>query len=252
MPKIRFHLITPIATYGQKSPKPLMLDGILGYAWAMKNGYLKNPAESSPENLVFPELPLEKIGEKCYAASSAFIPSDSSMVPTKIMRLADWKNAMARYGSPATRYETSVGWQQARQEPYWQLSTPYVDFYYRGNKKAVTELLSIIYNIGFLGGKRAAGFGQIRRIEHFDNSEDWAVWRDDQPTRPIPVSIAGKKDHLTPEWVTYYPPYWAMANSEWCYCPPHSQWLPFTSTEDISNRLDSFFLSKMQKSVSQS
>lgn len=251
MPRIRIHLVTPVAIYAQKPFAPLMLDGILGYAWALKNGYTKTPAESNPENLVFPELPLEKIGEKCYAASAAFIPPTAVMKPSRIIRRADWKDAMARRGVPATTYETAVGWQQACQEPYWELSTPYIDFYYQGDKKAVLDLLSIVYKIRFIGSKRSAGYGQIRKIEHQDNSENWAVWRGDGlPARPLPVALVGEKPGMTPEWTTYYPPYWAAVNSEWCYVPPPGQWLPKRSVMDIAEKLENVFDRKTEKIVS--
>jgi CRISPR type IV-associated protein Csf3 len=227
---------------------PLMFDGILGYAWAVKKGYRKTPAELHPENLVFPELPLEKVGEKCYAASAAFLPPEASMYPTKIMRHADWKTAMARFGCPATAYETATGWQQACQEPYWLIATPYVDFYYRGDDQGVIDLLSVIYSIGFIGGKRSAGYGQISRIELFEDVEEQSVWRTDgRPSRPVPVEIAGRREGLVPEWTTYYPPYWAAANSAWCYVPPPEQWLPSCNAADIAEKLELHFNDRIQR-----
>lgn len=246
MPRLRFYLQTPIAISGQKPPHPLMLDGILGYAWALRNGYGKTPAEVHPENLVFPELPLEKIGERCYAASAAFLPPEAAMYPTLLVRCADWKSAMARYGCPETAYDVAAGWRQAHREPYWLLSTPYVDFYYRGDNQGVTGLLSIIFQIRFLGGKRAAGYGQIRKIELKEKAADWSVWRDGRPTRPVPVKIAGERKDLTPEWTTYYPPYWAAANNAWCYTPPVEQWLPVRKAKEIADTLELFFAQKKE------
>jgi len=244
MPRLRFYLQTPIAVSGQKPPHPLMLDGILGYAWALRNGYRKTPAEIRPENLVFPELPLEKIGNKCYAASAAFLPPEAAMFPTVFVRRADWQSAMARYGCPETLYTPATGWPQAAREPYWLLSTPYVDFYYRGDSRGVADLLAVIFQIRFLGGKRAAGYGQIQKIELHEKTADWSVWREGCPTRSIPVEIAGNKKGLIPEWTTYYPPYWAAVNSAWCFTPPVEQWLPVRKAKDLAVRLESFIPEK--------
>ena len=42
--------------------RPLMLDSILAYQWMRQHGHFKSAAENIPENLVFPELPLELVG----------------------------------------------------------------------------------------------------------------------------------------------------------------------------------------------
>ena len=86
MPRIRFFLNTPIALYGQRPFQPLMFDGILGYAWAIRNGLTKTPRETVPANLMFPDLPLDLAGEKCYAASAAFVPPEARLEYTQIVR----------------------------------------------------------------------------------------------------------------------------------------------------------------------
>jgi CRISPR type IV-associated protein Csf3 len=248
MPKVRFYLNTPLAFYGNKPLQPLMFDGILGYAWAIKNGLLKTPSEANQNNLLFPELPLEEIGDKCYAASACFIPQEATMTPSMINRRADWAGPMARHGVKTMRYDVAVGWQQACQEVIWELATPYVDFYFNGNKKGVVDLLSIIFKMRYLGSKRGIGYGLIRKIDIKDKSEDWAIWRDGQPTRPLPVEIVGEKPGLTAEWFTYYPPYWMTTNGTWCYTPPQEQWLPRRNAIMLSNRLEQYFKDKQQKS----
>lgn len=231
MPKVRFYVNTPVCFSAQKPYQPLMLDGLLGYAWALRKGLLKNPGESVPSNLIFPELPLELAGDRCYAASAAFVPSEASLALTYFNRRADWKEPIARAGAPQTSYNVSVGAMQAGQEPYWLLVTPYLDFYYQATDQAeVNALLDVLFRIRFLGSKRAAGFGLIRHIRLIKDAEDWAVWRNGVPTRPVPVAIAGKRAGLTPEWCTYYPPYWAAANRVWCYVPSADQSMPRMET----------------------
>ncbi len=247
MPRqVRIYLGTPLAVNASKPPAPIMFDGLLGYAKMLKEGYTKTPSEQNPANLKFFELPLEKIGEKCYAASAMFLPSSAVMLPTVVIKPADWKFPMAKH-APTTTYEKSVGWQQACMEPYWELATPYIDFYFKGDPKGVADLLSIIYKGRYIGPKRAAGYGLIRRIELRRNVEDWSVWRNGLPTRPVPVAIAGEKPGLKAEWTTYHAPYWATANNAWCYTPPVEQWVATQKASELRNVLSSYFAEKNEQ-----
>lgn len=238
----RFHLSTPLAMHSGKPIGPLHFDGLLGWAWAKLNGFDKTPSEEIVANLVFPELPIEKIGDNCYCASCGFLPYGEElnvekdgekyqavaprMEPTIFVRHADWVQAVGRHKADGVQYQVSTGWGQAVQETYWLLITPFVDFFVRGEEKPLDELVGVIRNGGYLGGKRGSGFGRIKEVECYEMEEDWSVWKNGKPTRPVPVELVGERTGLVKEWATFKPPYWHVANSAWCYMPPKEQYLP--------------------------
>lgn len=236
--RYRFKLGTPLASTVNRPLTPLMFDGILGYAWAVQNGLTKTPAEEIKKNLIFPELPIAKIADRCYAASAGFIPAEAKIEPTIFVRHADWKTAVGKHGIGKIAYQVSVGWTQAVQEMYWLTVTPHVDFYVNGNPDEINNLLNVIWDIRYLGSKRGSGYGLITDITIDENVPDLSTWNNGQPTRPIPVSLVGEKPGLTKEWATYYAPYWHMGNAAWCYMPSPKQYIPCnTPTEQIQNHL---------------
>lgn len=237
--RYRFKLATPLSTVGNKPNAPLMFDSLLGYAWAIKNGLTKTPHEEIATNLIFPELPIEKISERCYAASAAFIPPNALSEPTIFMRHADHRASLAAHGIKGI-YQTSSGYQQAVQEIYWLTLTPHVDFYVRGDKKEINELLSIIWDLRHLGSRRGSGYGLITDITIDETKPDYSVWKGNKPTRPIPCSIAGERPDLIREWATHCAPYWHQANADWCYMPPPEQYLPFNSEQIATSLEDNF------------
>lgn len=229
--RYRFQLGTPLATSANQTYRPLLFDGILGYAWAVQQGLFKNPGEERIERLQFPDLPVAQIVDRCYAASAAFLPGEAYLEPSMLIRHADWKNAVNRHRIGNIVYQVSSGWTQAVQEIYWLTVTPHLDFYVRGEMGAINNLLNIIWDIRHLGSKRGSGYGLITDIRIDEAAEDFAVWREGEPTRPIPVTAAGEREDLIREWTTYYPPYWQGANAAWCYVPPVRQYLPQTALE---------------------
>lgn len=229
MPRIRFHLASPLAFPSNHTLSPLMFDSLLGYAWALEQGLYKTPAEITEKNLVFPELPLEKLTDRCYAASAMFIPEEATFAPDVVVRSTNWDKSMVQQGQGKMPYVINTGWTKGAQETLWLCATPYVDFYFRGQLEKVKKYVDIIKSIGFLGSKRSIGFGRIKSITVRPESEDWAVWRNGYPTRPLPVKEFQAQITVTDLTIgpsTYYPPYWFVRNAELCYLPPVEQYMP--------------------------
>ncbi len=224
--RYRFFLGAPLATSSARPALPLMFDGILGYAWAVKRGVVKNPGEILPENLVFPVLPVDLIAPRCYAASALFLPELAVSEPTLINRHASLQKESGRHGLHSWKQNLSGRWSKACQEVYWLTATPYVDFYVRGDIEKIDELVGVIGDIGYIGAKRSAGYGLITDIRVEEDVADWSTWKDGKPTRPLPVATVGEKEGLEKVWAAYYPPYWSMAGAEWCYMPPLEQYQP--------------------------
>ena len=230
---VRFYLQTPLAFHGHSAIAPLMLDGILGYAWAVEKGLTKTPAESlSPKTVTLPELPLDKISKDCYAASAGFISEDATLQATKIVKAADWKTGKSGLFPETNLTARSSGWKKAYMEDYWLLATPHIDFYFRGDIEKVASLLRIIKAGKFLGSKRGSGYGEIKKIE-IDTSEDFSTEKDGYPTRNIPIDLFSNLHGLKPEMKGYRPPYWMTHLHTMCYVPQVSQWLPSSNKTQL-------------------
>jgi len=233
MARVRIYLTTALAFWSQKKMQPLMLDSILGYWKLREMGYKKNPSEQCPENIVFPELPIEKEGtpgKEFYKASAMFVPKEAKWSLTAVPRRCDSRESFVHQAHCEfnTRDE-QVSVFRGMFETFLLLNTSYIDFYYTPIDSTdideMKHLLAMLKKSAYLGGKRSAGYGMIQSIELHLKSEDWSVWKDGNPTRPIPVEYAGELD-LPMDHCSFRPPYWYNKNKEMCYIPPLEQWYP--------------------------
>ena len=189
--------------------------------WAKEKGFFKTPSEDDPENILFPDLPLNIVSPKCYAASSMFVPETATMHPEVFVRTANWQYFFAKQGSKIknTKYKIDTTWLRAGQEKYWLMVTPYIDFYFEcSDWDKLRQYLKIIKDVGFIGAKRAVGYGMINKIKLFIESEDYSILKDGLPTRPLPVKeFNGKVSKSSPIGISsYYAPYWLA----YCCCSP--------------------------------
>ena len=231
MSRVRFYLSSPLCFSASNLLSPIGFDGLLGAAWAKEKGFFKTPSEDNPENILFPDLPLNIVSPKCYAASSMFAPETATMHPEVFVRTANWQYFFAKQGSKIknTKYKIDTTWLRAGQEKYWLMVTPYIDFYFEcSDWDKLRQYLKIIKDVGFIGAKRAVGYGMINKIKLFIESEDYSILKDGLPTRPLPVKeFNGKVSKSSPIGISsYYAPYWLAYNKVLCYLPPNNQYLP--------------------------
>lgn len=236
--RFRFMMITPLASVATRPIGPIMFDGLLGYAWAIKNGLTKTPSEENAAELKFPELPIRKISPRCYAASAGILPPEAILKPTQFVRHADWAAAAAKHKAPDIAYQVAAGFMQAVQEMHWLTVTPYIDFYAEIEDEAETmDLLSVLWESRHLGSKRGSGFGLIGEIlaDEMTEKTNYSIWKNGRPTRPLPVEAVGEHPELTKEWAAECAPYWHPANKTWCYMPPVEQYRPARTEETLHN-----------------
>jgi hypothetical protein len=211
--------------------EPLMLDSILAYHWMKEKGYFKTSSENIKDNLVFPDLPIKRVGN-CYASSAMFVPEGAAFIQEDILnKTGSWKRGMAMH-RPDTPYVTDTKEFRIAQIKVWLLATPYIDFYVNvTDDDKFFRLLTKVNDNHFLGAKHAVGFGYITKITFDDVKEDWSFMKDGIPTRPLPVELfKGKvKDGVSEGKSTYYPPYWFYQNQDDCYLPPVEQYTPQVS-----------------------
>lgn len=232
--KIRIHLATPLFEKTNISKHPIMLDALLARIKLGRQGISKTPAELNPDNLVFAELPIERVG-KCYLCSGSFLPPSSYAkvdafagrpANTKAIRLVskEFLSTGVIGNSSITRY--------------YSVAVEHVDFHVRavdGREQELFDLLKDVKLYG-LGAKTGIGAGQISGIEAIPEKGTDLCFRteDGFPTRALPVElfkgkISGK---ASVGMSTYFAPYWMARNKVLCYLPKPEQYSPLPSISD--------------------
>lgn len=197
-----------------------MLDAVLAYIVLSQSGIKKTPAELSPANLRFAELPIERVW-KCYLCSAAVYPE------TKFAKSA----AYAKRGTPnagmshlmpgflSTQHVAKPGLLRGI-----EIAVPYLDFYVRvTDRENFINLLKAVKMNG-IGKKTSIGFGQIANIFVFKSEYPERCYRTEKglPTRPLPVHLFQDKidtDRATIGLSGYYAPYWFKKNHISCFLP---------------------------------
>lgn len=251
--KLRIHLSTPILFPTTRPWSGVTLDGLLGWLWARDRGLFKCPAENSPEQILFPELPLVQLIPKLYGTSTMFLPTpkelhgESHLVGCRteiINKSANWDRPFRlqiRRGMKDIQNFTdkkAAGAFRADLACYWSLSTPFVSFYFATEDfEALAGYLNRISTDCFgIGAKSRAGYGRIAKVEFKEVPEEKCFYyqKDGVPTRPIPVNspFHGKFSDDTIGIGTWRPPYFSSISRTLCYVPPASQYLPQTPEVD--------------------
>ena len=204
-----------------------MLDALLAYIVLSEKGVKKTPAELSPENLLFAELPIERI-EKCYLCSAAIYPAARYIKSDSFAKRgtpnAHMSNIMPTFLS--TLHVAKPGLLRGI-----ELAVPYIDFYARvTDQEYFINLLKVVKQNG-IGKKTSIGFGQIAGINVFKSTHPNRCYKTEAglPTRPLPVRLFQDKideDTATVGMSGYYAPYWFRKNHVPCFLPDTSLMSP--------------------------
>lgn len=244
--KITLRLASPLFERTSAARQPIMLDGALARIQLERQGIRKTSAELKPENLVFADLPIEKVG-KCYLCSAVFFP----------------KTVYEQYGAYAKRPVVSQNVCRslpsylptgAPAEPalfyHVQNAVPDISFYVRvidERKDEFISLLKDLKNYG-IGPKTSIGFGRIAKIDISLNKQhpDLCYRTEDGiPTRALPVDDFREKINVDKTAIgrsTYYAPYWFVKNKVSCFLPSPKQYAPRplinqNAVSDLSQKL---------------
>lgn len=248
--KTRFYLENSICYSAEKPFIPPTLDGLLGFVWAQEQGLMDNTKVEIEACQVLPELPIVKT-EKCYHASSMFLPQDGSPVAVKPLVMARrvvQEEIMAKHDPTRTMPE-GQGQFKACLPQFWLITVPYVEFYaHVTDMDEFTRLVNEFSKAGYLGKKAAVGYGHIIKTEIKPVSYDWSVMKDGVATRPLPVSLfqnaKGRLDNST-----YYAPYWDVRHKVMCHMPPQAQYTPHIEKQDTLLKLVKSYGNKKEKEL---
>ena len=137
-------------------------------------------------------------------------------------RWDDWHDDIVRFkGRGRHRVDIGSGFFKSYHMPLVLKTYPEIVFYVRGDLNKIKSLLENY--IFYLGKKSSQGYGQVRKWEFETIEEDWSIWKDGKPMRPIPglrceEYIKKSKDINIQEYATI-PPYWRQDNRVLCVMP---------------------------------
>jgi hypothetical protein len=239
--------MSPLAFSCSKPIQPLSLDSLLVYAAIYGTDKWKSSAElySQPPECI--DLPLDVAGTpgaEYYRASMMFTPPDATWQMEAFIKKADSFDAFNKYaGHKKQDISNKVKSGVLRQfmEYYILLSTPYIEFYVStSSEHELGVLLRRVEQLRYIGSKRGAGYGRLRPKDGCQVAvakDDYSVWKDGKPTRPIPVKSLPSKLPLEIQCVSFRPPYEHPANKIECYIPPAEQWYPKMDVTSLFNVL---------------
>jgi len=211
------HMKSPIATID-----PIILDAILSAAKAKEilqeefySGGNKYGTKEMIEGMLDPILD-KKYGVYC---TSIGIGDNRESVSSWAKRWDDKDEDFIKFKSKGKqRVDAGAGHFKNYHMPLVTKSYKTITFYVRGNLEEIERLLKNY--IFYLGKKSSQGFGQIKEWEFLGIEQDYSIWKNEKPMRPIP---ADKCKEIIKEFTIrqhpVIPPYWRKDNMELCVVP---------------------------------
>lgn len=128
-------------------------------------------------------------------------------------------------GKGKERVDIGAGFYKNYHMPLVLKSYKTIMFYVRGDMQEIRRLLENY--IFYLGKKGSQGYGQIRKWEFKEVKENWSIWKNNEPTRPIPVEACNgyiecsmkNQKQINVRQHPVIPPYWRQDHTEMCIVP---------------------------------
>lgn len=221
--KVIAHMKTPMVAID-----PIILDSIISAAKAKEilgeDFYTGDNIAGTREDI---ESMLDPILDKqngVYCASMG-LGDNREYVGSWSKRWDDKNDDVVEFkGRGKQRVDIGAGFYKNYHMPLVLKSYKTLNFYVRGNIEEVKRLLENY--IFYLGKKGSQGYGQIRKWEFEEMEENWSVWKDNKPMRPIPVRHC--EEYIETQMKTgepinarqhpVIPPYWRK-ETELCLIP---------------------------------
>lgn len=137
-----------------------------------------------------------------------------------------WRRKRARAEAyNVTRLQVAGGWAKNLNIPVGTLTTPYLDFYVRGDRAQIEDLLR---DMGGLGRDSTRGLGTVLGYEVTPDPDDRSLLFQGGPQRAIPIVMDGgawdvrsyDPGRFEERPMTTRAPYWATTATETiCACP---------------------------------
>lgn len=202
----------------------LPIDSILSYAWIKLNCpdelYNSNPNALSMQEMIIPELPLEKremAGEWYWASSFAIYQSEGEFIDHWHKRFD--KEFEQFLGGTKTTFYPQTGRFRSYRMPLPGELTKRAVWYCYGDMTATLGLL-IEAAITHIGKKRSQGRGLIKRWQAKEIEEDYSeVGPDGELMRSMLMPPKGLREETVVRRYGIRPPYWHVDNIFNCIVP---------------------------------
>lgn len=216
--KVTTHMATPIATIGY-----IILDSVISAAIAkdkVKDEYYAGANICGTKEQIdewLGEVLDKKQGVYC---TSIGIGENKEFVGTWAKRWDDRHDDIVTGFKGITRVDIGAGHFKNYHMPIVLKSYSRIEFYVRGNLEEVERLLNNY--IFYLGKKGSQGYGQVRKWEFEEIEEDWSLWENGKPMRPIPAKECIyyiENNNYNLQTYSTIPPYWRDDCRELCLMP---------------------------------
>jgi hypothetical protein len=222
---LRVWLESPIAWDGRD---PITIEGALQHEVVLR-ATGRDPADvfagyRGPRvEIPIPIVDVEIGGRPIACASIGFPPTGTWPRPGSVpsLRYRRRRADVDAYG--ATRITTSAGWAKSLNIPVPTLATPWLDFYVRGDRDLLEDLLR---GVGGLGRDNARGLGVVLGTEILPDPEDRSLLYRNVPQRVLPRMESGPyaasalaPGTWTPRDAATRAPYWMPDTRTTCVCP---------------------------------
>jgi CRISPR type IV-associated protein Csf3 len=218
--KIKFIMASPTAAM-----EYLYFDGILAAATVKeKMGEDYFDIKPKEKDLRHIELPLDrKYGVWC--ASIGF-GNHNEFVGSWCKRWDDKNDDIVKFPEKnKIRVDIASGGLKNYHIPLVYKSYKEIVFYARGNYETIKRLLD--NHIFYIGKKASQGYGEIKEIIIDKINDDYSLFKDGYPVRPVPVEeykeyfeeAAANNTKLNITMHAAKPPYWRTDCMEYCFMP---------------------------------
>lgn len=222
--KIIANMRSPIAAIG-----PIILDSIISAAKAkeiLEEDFYTGDNIAGEKEMI--EGTLDKLLDKEYGVycTSVGMGDNREFVGSWSKRWDDKHDDVVEFGNRGKkRIDVGAGHFKNYHMPLVLKSYKTISFYVRGDMEEIKILLENY--IFYLGKKGSQGYGQIREWEFTEIEQNYSLWKDDRPMRPIPAKYceeyiksqmaAGKEVNVREHPII--PPYWREDCRELCVIP---------------------------------
>jgi len=227
--KIDISLSSPIFQKTTGSTNMIMLDALLARIALERKGIRKTSVELLPENLIFANLPIERV-EKCYLCSGHFATHSVYSKPDFFAKRATDSQSV-RAVSPFFHSTGAVS--HPALIPHYAVATKGITFYVRVMDSRKDEFFDLLKDVKLygIGPKTSIGYGQVAGLQIVVNKTQPDLCyktAEGIPTRPLPISLfknefQGRSDVPT-GMSNYFAPYWFRKNNVPCYLPKPEQY----------------------------
>lgn len=221
--KVTAHMRTPVAAID-----PIILDSIISAAKAkeiLEEDYYTGEniaGEIEDVKAMLGTILDRKQGVFC---TSIGIGDSREYVGSWTKRWNAHDDDLVRFGGrKRKRVDIGSGFYKNYHMPLVLNSYKEIIFYARGDKEEIERLLNSY--IHYIGKKGSQGYGQVNKWTVDETTEDWSLWKDNRPMRPIPADkskdyiekLMKEEKNIEMRQHPTVPPYW-REEKELCIMP---------------------------------